>query len=317
MPLRNLFGLLTRWRRHIKPYPVVIAVQLGFFLCPHASAHPASGIVSDRRGNIYFIDSRHSVLRLDNGDRLAPVLNVTDGHWLAIDEAGHFSRSSPKYFQRVTPPGTVPALIFAGGGAPLVVASDGALYYGSGESNGDPMFPGGLSLSRIFPDGRQEEASVELRRILQSWDDGITGLAAGYDRSVYVATWTGVLKVGLDGNVTVVKHPVSVPECDTDYADHKPGSKLPYLRGLAVLPDGTVYAAATSCRAVIRIGTRGDVRTVLKSERPWAPTGVAISGDDLYVLEYTNANGPIAEGWRPRIRKLNSNGQVGTVVSVR
>jgi len=114
----------------------------------------------------------------------------------------------------------------------------------------------------------------------------------------------------------VVSHPINVPECDPDPADHKPGNKLPYLRGLAVLPDGVVFAAATSCHAVIRIDPKGDVRTVLKADRPWSPTGVAVHGDDLYVLEYTNANGPATEGWRPRVRRVDASGHVSIIASV-
>jgi len=285
-------------------------------LCAFASAHPASGIVVDARGNIYFIDSRHAVMKLDTNHQLTVIRKVPDGHWLALDEAGRFARSTPKYFERITAFGVTPALIFAGGGAPLVVGSDGALYYASGESNGDPMFPGGLGLSRILPDGQQSPVSRQLQGILRDWDDGITGLAAGPGQSVYAATWTGVVKVRFDGTAIVVKHPVAVPDCDPDPADHKPDSRLPYLRGLAILSDGTVYAAATSCHAVVRIGTDSDVRTVLRSERPWSPTGIAAYGSDVYVLEYTNANGPATEGWRPRIRRIDGHGNVSTLASV-
>ena len=294
----------------------VFVLELAWLFCECAIGHPASGIVVDSGGNVYFIYTGHALYKLDNHGSPSVVREIRDGHWLALDEAGHFSRSEPKYFQRITPAGATPTLIYAGGGAPLVVASDGALYYGSGESNGDPMFPGGLAVSRILPDGGQARFSDELARILHSWDDGVTGLAPGHDRSIYVATWTGVVKVTFDGAATIIKHPISVPECDVDPADHRPGNKLPYLRGLAVRPDGTVYAAATSCHAVIKIGAQGAVRTILKSERPWSPTGVAIFGDDVYVLEYTNANGPATEGWRPRIRKIDGEGHVSTVISI-
>ena len=69
-----------------------------FLLCAYASAHPASGIVVDARGNIYFIDSRHAVMKLDTNHQLTVVRKVPDGHWLALDEAGRFARSTPKYF---------------------------------------------------------------------------------------------------------------------------------------------------------------------------------------------------------------------------
>jgi sugar lactone lactonase YvrE len=89
----------------------------------------------------------------------------------------------------------------------------------------------------------------------------------------------------------------------------------PYLRGLAVDGRGTVYAAATGCRCVVKITPGGKVETVLKSERPWSPTGVAIHGADVYVLEYTNANGKPAE-WRPRVRKLGRDGVVTTLATI-
>jgi hypothetical protein len=67
-------------------------------------------------------------MKLDTKHEMTVVQKVPDGHWLTIDEAGHFSRSAPKYFQRITASGATPTLILAGGGAPLVVAGD-ALYY--------------------------------------------------------------------------------------------------------------------------------------------------------------------------------------------
>jgi hypothetical protein len=52
----------------------------------------------------------------------------------------------------------------------------------------------------------------------------------------------------------------------------------------------------------------------LKAERPWSPTGVAVRGDDVYVLEYPNS----AEraDWLPRVRKLDRGGNVTTLVTI-
>jgi sugar lactone lactonase YvrE len=87
---------------------------------------------------------------------------------------------------------------------------------------------------------------------------------------------------------------------------------LPSLRGLAVDADGTVFAAAVGCHAVVKISPEGKVTTALKAERPWSPTGVAVHHGDVYILEYTNANGARSEGegWRPRVRKLARDGKV-------
>jgi hypothetical protein len=54
----------------------------------------------------------------------------------------------------------------------------------------------------------------------------------------------------------------------------------------------------------------------MKSERPWSPTGVAVHRGDIYVLEYTNANGGANQGWRPRVRKLGSNGAITTLADI-
>ena len=84
---------------------------------------------------------------------------------------------------------------------------------------------------------------------------------------------------------------------------------------LAVDGRGTVYAAAAGCHCVVKMTANGKVETILKAERPWSPTGVAVKGDDLYVLEYTNAHGPPRE-WRPRVRKLGRDGKVSTLASI-
>ena len=55
---------------------------------------------------------------------------------------------------------------------------------------------------------------------------------------------------------------------------------------------------------------------VLKAERSWSPTGVAVHAGDVYVLEYTNANGGAAEGWTRRVRKLARDGKVTTLATV-
>jgi hypothetical protein len=43
---------------------------------------------------------------------------------------------------------------------------------------------------------------------------------------------------------------------------------------------------------------------------------VAVHGNDVCVLEYSNANGPKSEGWRPRIRKRSANGSWKTIAEV-
>jgi hypothetical protein len=293
-------------------YVVAMMVYYSWFVSV-APAHPASAIVVDNEGQVFFIDSGRAVMKIDRQGKLQVIHEIKDGHWMALDAQGAFSRATPRYFQRITADSVKPALIYAGGGAPLVVNSDGNLYYASGDRDDRP---GGLALIQETPDGRRTPFSPALTKALHQIDDGVTGLASGPDGSLYVACWTAVFNVKMDGTVKRLAHPINVKGCDEDKADHKPANRLPLLRGLAVDPAGTVYAAATSCHCVIKITSDGAVETVLQAERPWSPTGVAIHGRDLYVLEYTNANGPATEGWRPRVRKVGPDGVVSTLVTM-
>jgi hypothetical protein len=77
-----------------------------------------------------------------------------------------------------------------------------------------------------------------------------------------------------------------------------------------------VYAAATGCHRVVKFARDGKVKVFLQAERPWSPTGVAVHGGNVYVLEYTNANGGAADGWTPRVRKLARDGKVTTLATV-
>jgi len=296
---------------------ILVFVYLCFFLTSAAFAHPASGIVVDAQGRVYFIYSLRGVMRIEPLGKLTNIHEDNGGHWLALDTGGAFSKVTPKQFERITPDGVIPSLIFASGGAPLVVGPDGDLYYGSNGSQEDSFPPGATTVVRLSASGRQELFAPSVKNKLAELKDGITGLASGPGGSIYVATWNGIVKLNADGSIAKITHPVVVKDCDSDPADHNPANaSSPLLRGLGVDSGGNVYVAATSCHRVLKITPDGQVTSILKSERPWSPTGVAVSGKDIYVLEYTNANGPKTEGWRPRVRKLSRDNTVTTLVTV-
>jgi hypothetical protein len=66
----------------------------------------------------------------------------------------------------------------------------------------------------------------------------------------------------------------------------------------------------------LKIAPDGRVESVLKAERPWSPTGVAVHGGNVYVLEFTNANGGPDAGWLPRVRRLDPDGKVKTLATI-
>ncbi|HWE35947.1 MAG TPA: hypothetical protein VG406_05185 [Isosphaeraceae bacterium] len=301
--LRNVAGMLTAWS--------VLGLAIR-----DAAAHPSSGIVVDAKGQVFFQDAAgRAIWRIDPQGRLSRYTDRIGGHWLALDAEGKFARARLSQFERITPAGEVPALIVADGGSPIAISRDGNLYYLCGSSKEKPLDAGGLLIGRVTPGGERKVVTPGLRPTAEKLG-GITGLAAGPDGNLYAAGPSGVLKVGPDGAVTTLAHPIKLGDCDVDYPDGNPNFPLPALRGIAVDADGTVYAAATGCHRVVKIARDGKVEVILKAPRPWSPTGVAVHGGDVYVLEYTNANAGRAEGWSPRVRKLARDGKVTTVATV-
>ena len=275
-------------------------------------SHPSSGIVVNDRGEVFFVHSKRGVARIGVDGKLTYVHESTGGHWLCLDRTGSFAGIQPKHFLRVTAEGERPGIIFADGGAPIAVCRDGNLYYGSSGRAGHELEPGALAVSRLSPAGTASVFAPKLKDALASRKVGVTGLTAGPDRRLYVASATGLYRVAMDGAVTILVDRPELTDCDAQ----PPPDGLPGFQGLDVSTNGTVYAAATGCGVLIKVSVSGDIETVLKSESPWSPASVAIHGADLYVLEWTNPNRGPTEGWRPRVRKIGRDGKVMTLVTI-
>jgi hypothetical protein len=275
------------------------------------SAHPGSGIVVDHEGQVYFLDTGAGVWKLDAEGRLT-LIHTVAYHWMALDEKGHFApfalgdfdRGS---FERMTPQGAVPALIISSD-YPITVGEDGALYYVPYDADGP------RKLIRRTPAG---ERSVFATLPADTSPDPVrwvNGIASAPDGSIYLTDNDAVWRVDRTGTISSFRSAIEAAGCSDPLADTP---KLPYLRGLAVHADGTVYAAANGCRAVIAIQKSGKVRSVLRSEAPWSPTGVALSGNDIYVLEYLHTSGDDRKAWIPRVRKVHSDGRVTALTAVK
>jgi hypothetical protein len=276
-----------------------------------ASAHPASGIVVNSKGEVFFVHTGQGVGKIGAAGNLTYIHKVKGGgHFLALDAEGRFATQLTRQFERITPEGVKPALLYASGGAPFVVNPDGNLYYGSGFPEGDDLTPGGLTLTRLTPGEKRTLFAPDLKTTLAKMKEAVTGLANGPDGALFVACPSAILKVKTDGTVTTLIHPVEVKDGEGAFGKepYSPFYHPPYLRGLAVTEEETIYAAVTGRRCVVRISKQGKVETVLKSEKPWSPTGVAVRGKDVFVLEYTNTDK--AQDWVPRVRKLGADSKV-------
>jgi len=274
-------------------------------------AHPSSGIVVDHRGEIFFSDLSRGLLKIDAHGKVTTI-GQEGGHWLALDETGSFSQVSfekskhwPRWFKRRTPVNVRPALI-TDGGSPLVVGLDGNIYY---VCDDERMIPGGLQIAQLSPSGKEKLFNPSLRQLSKELG-GIKGLALGPDGSLYFTYPKAVLTITMKGEITTLANPVVVKDCNLNVSPNE----APFLRGLAVDSHGVAYVAATGCGCVVKITPDGKVATALKAEKPWAPSGVALHGEDIYVLEHIDPTSENDQSWPPRVRKLGRSGKVTTLM---
>jgi sugar lactone lactonase YvrE len=274
-------------------------------------AHPGSGIVVDAQGQVYFVDTGQGVWKVDRAGKLA-LIHTRPYHWMTIDPKGHFaaSRSLGEFdggtFERITPAGSIPALVISSD-FPVAVGRDGGLYYVPFNQNGP------RELVRRSPEGHRSVFTILPAINSPKPVHWVNGIVAGPDGALYLTDNDAVRRVDTRGAVSTIRADIDLNDC----ADPVPGApKLPFLRGLAVARDGTIYAAANGCRSVIAIPRKGEIRTVLRAESPWSPTDVALFGDDIYVLEYLHTPGDDRREWTPRVRKVTRDGNAATVAIV-
>jgi sugar lactone lactonase YvrE len=281
------------------------------FLAAMACAHPGSGIFVDAQGRVYFGDTGAGVWRLDAQGQLS-LFHRRAYHWMAFDQKGAFAQAAlgewdNGSFERVTPPGAIPALILSSD-YPVAVGHDGGIYYVPFRETGQ------REMIRRAPDGGRNVFAVLPADHSPKPMRWINGIAVAPDGTLFVSDNDAIYTIGRNGAVSTFRQSIQAPDCAVPLPD---APKLPYLRGLAVARDGTVYAAANGCRTVIAIPPQGPVRTVLKAEDPWSPTGLALDGGAIYVLEYLHTPGDDRREWTPRVRRVAADGTVTTLATVR
>ena len=270
-------------------------------------AHPGSGIVLDKEGNIYFTDTGKGVWKIDTQGKLS-FLPASKFHWMTIDANGDFA-GSPKsfgeYFERVTTKSNKPSLIMCSD-FPIVVNKDGNIYYAKTR-------PGSGKIIKRTPEGN--ESVFASNKIFEF----INGIAAGADGSLDItesstANASTIRKITTDGKMSIIATFVGKEGKD------QPLETVPsYCRGLVVDTTGNIYVAATGSRSVLKITPQSKITTILQATSPWTPTGVAIFHGEVYILEWhdvTQENLEVRSAWIPRVRKIGPDGKLTILATV-
>lgn len=272
-------------------------------------AHPGSGIVVDRQGQVYFADTGHGVWKIDASGRLTS-MGGSRFHWMTRDTEGRFAKTVMPSIPNgeITKLGANPLLLLSSD-FPLVIAPDGNLYYP--ELGRDER----VQIIRFTSSGARSVLAALPAKTESGAIKWLNGMAAGADGSIYYTEDRAVRKISPQGVISTVASQVVVPACVRvpSYVDDSVG---PQLRGLDVRPDGTVFVAATGCGALLKISAYGEITTVLRTTSPWSPTAVAVAGDDVYVQEYLRTANEDRSAWVPRVRKVLANGTSSIIATV-
>ncbi len=268
-------------------------------------AHPGAAIAVSADGIVYFVDTGSGVFSIEAGGRVMR-RQGPPFHWFAFDPNSRFRKtpwpSMPNAEFRSV--GVNPTLVLSSD-FPVTIA-DGKFYYPDG-TDGERV-----RIVAIEPSGaRSIRATLPPIRRAGHAITWLNGIAPGADGLLYYTEDRAIRKVDKQGQVSAVVVDVAMADCTA-----VPGMEVevgPYLRGLAVAADGSIYVAASGCGTVLRVDSQGHAKTVLRASPPWSPTDIAVAGQDVYVLEYLHTASDNRLEWIPRVRKISSSGSVSTL----
>ena len=302
-----------------------------FSLClaTSATAHPATGIVVDRAGNVYFSDLE-TIWKIGTDGKLTVFRAAERGrhvHELAIDGEDNIYGGDISYNP-------------ASEGWPSAIwkmTTDGKTTYLLDTTEAPPR---GMSIWRdragnnywIDQNNHTKTQTLLLKRTPEGQvttlagsayghADGkgtaakfssVGGMAFGPDGSLYLSDGAAIRKVTMEGTVTTIARGLDFRDRNDQprFLSGLSGS----LTGLAVAADGTVYVADSGNRRLLKVTPQGNVEAILRTEPPFFPNGVAIGGNDLYVLEVGFTLPNISSG--PRVRKISADGKQTIIATV-
>jgi hypothetical protein len=299
-----------RWKRASWLCRGFLTLLVTIGLPSAALAHPGAAIALGRDGRVYFVDTGGGIFEIGRDGRL----NRHDGpafHWFALDPDSRLAKTAWPSIpgSEIRSVGLHPTLVLSSD-FPVTVGRDGALYYP--ERDPENLW----RIIRVSPTGSRSVHATLPADVKPEGDFGwINGLAAGRDGTLYYTHQRVLRKISERGLVSTVAADVRVPDC-VPIPGIGPEAR-PYLRGLDVAPDGTLFVAAAGCGAVLKITPTGQVTPILRTASPYSPTAVAVSDGEVYVLEYLHTDSDNRREWLPRVRKLRRDGTVVVLANVK
>jgi hypothetical protein len=303
-------------------------IAVGLFSSMDVVAHPASGIVLDRAGNIYFSDLE-TIWKIDISGKLSVFRAGVSGrhvHELAIDQQDNIYGADLSYelqkfisdVWKMTPDGKFAYLLEPTDKPPRAMSiwrdREGNSYWIDQNNHTKTQ----TLLLRRTPDG----SVTTLAGGAYGYADGkgtaakfstVGNMAFGPDGDIYLSDGEMVRKVAMDGTVTTLAKNLGFRT-----AEDKPTlfeRSYGDLAGINVDLNGNVYVADASNRRLLKISQAAKVDVVLRTDPPFFPNGVVAAKDgSVFVLEVGFTLPNTSSG--PRVRKLGANGKSTIMATV-
>ncbi|HKS28753.1 MAG TPA: hypothetical protein VJS44_13090 [Pyrinomonadaceae bacterium] len=303
---------------------ILLALVPLLFPAAEALAHPSWGIAVDNQGQVYFSDLK-TVWKIDARGAVTVFRAEGDRHTheLNVDEAGNvygadnsYEPTTKRFFSaiwKMTPAGSFSYLLPLTDDPPEGISiwrdRDGNSYHAAN-------YPGQeLLVLKRSPDGQLSVLagnSDAARQYKQGVPYGTGGMAFGPDGALYFTHGANVSKVAPGGALSQLARNLTIEKASGSGSGGRGGPTQ--LFGIAVDAQGNAFVADYGNRRVLKIAPNGQTSTVLQAEESWFPTGVALKGAELYILEIgqTSPTNPIGT----RVRRLSPDGRVSTLATV-
>ncbi|HET6669743.1 MAG TPA: hypothetical protein VFH15_05880 [Pyrinomonadaceae bacterium] len=307
----------------------MLAAAVCLLLPVQGEAHPASGIVADRAGNIYFSDLE-TIWKFSTEGKLTVFRAGQRGrhvHELAIDDQGNIygadvsynpaTKGWPTAIWKMTADGTITYLLETTENPPRAMSiwrdRVGNSYWvdQNNHTKTETLLlkrtPGGIVTTLAggeygHADGKGTAAKF----------GSVGGIALRPDGTLYLTDGVSIRKVTQEGVVTTIVNRLNFRD-GRDQPRFLSGVSSG-LTGLSLASDGTIYAADAANRRLFKITPDGIPEVILHTEPPYFPNGVATLGSDLYVLEVGFTLPNISSG--PRVRKISADGKQTILTTV-
>ena len=289
-----------------------------------AAAHEGWGIVVDSRGRVYVTDiPANTIWRISPEGRAEAIRRFIHSHALSLGADGAVYGTNVSLTQslrsvwRFDANGRFSEIIAPTTEIPLdlqsfLLAPDGSVYSASIYQHPEPAGGRELYLLHWSPAGVVDtlagghvghaDGAGRAARF-----QSIDGMAWLPDGSIVLADGPRLRRVSIDGRVESLGPPLTVMRWDQD------------LLGVAVGPDGAIYAADFAGRVVQRV-SGNNVDTLYRASPYWAPAGIAVAAGGVYVLEHPRAPlgilGDIGIGPYLLVRRINADGSAMTLTTI-